>query len=543
MVHRSVPRLRIRRPGRASALALTAMLLVAACADTSAPSAMRSDAIESTLPGAPTTVPAGGTTSTPAPAPTTDAPTVGVPMPDSSAAFGWKPYKGSKTGPGEVEVGSITVPIDYNDPAKGTFTLPIARHRANDPAKRVGSLLVDPGGPGFGASILAIQADQIYSQTLLDSFDIVGWDLRGTGSSKPAIDCVDDYDRYYASTDITPDTPEQRQQIIDLSKEFEQACIDKNSTILEYVGTNNVARDMNEIRKGLGEAKITYFGWSYGSELGGAWATLFPSTVRAAVLDGAADPTADFVTTGLEQSKGVEASLDNFLSQCSAETACKFHNDGNAEGAYDALMQQLDDQPIDSVKGRPKVNLGVAITGVAEAMYSDQLWPELEQALADAQAGKGKGLLDLYDSYLQRQPDGSYDNSLEAFQVISCMDNPVRLTVEEEDSLAAEFSKAAPRIAPNTTGTYFCTFLPPSIDPRVTITGKGAGPILVVGTTGDGITPLASSQKMADALEGGVLLTVVGNQHTGYGVNKCSFDTIDAYLVSLTVPAAGTRCE
>jgi len=155
------------------------------------------------------------------------------------------------------------------------------------------------------------------------------------------------------------------------------------------------------------------------------------------------------------------------------------------------------------------------------------------------------GLLRLYDQYYQRRDDGTYDNSLEAFQAITCMDDPQRLTVAQEDATAPRFQEAAPRFAPGTTGSYFCTFFPPADDPRVAVTGKGAGPILVMGTTGDPATPLSSTEKMAEALEDGRLVVVVADQHTGYRVNQCSSDVVEDYLIDPVVnaPKDGLRCE
>ena len=306
-----------------------------------------------------------------------------------------------------IECGSIEVPVDYQDPAGPTFSLYTAVHRATDTDNRVGSLLVNPGGPGFGGSDFAVYADQIYGPSILERFDIVAWDPRGTGQSTPAIDCIDDYDRYFASTDITPDDEAERQQIIDLAKEFEELCATKNADIVQFIGTNNSARDMDAIRQALGEDKISYFGFSYGSELGATWATLFPDTVRAAVLDGASDPNADDVTSGLQQVGGFEASIASFLKQCSENADCLFNNNGDAEGAFDALMLELDDNPVPSNPGRPDVGRGLALSGVAEAMYSQTSWPDLEQALADAQDGDGSGLLDLYDQYYRAVPTGS----------------------------------------------------------------------------------------------------------------------------------------
>jgi pimeloyl-ACP methyl ester carboxylesterase len=527
-------------------LTLPLALLAVACGTDSDPTATESNDDSSTVSTEvtdPTTQPTTDGTDTSSTEPGTDPttaptdPTTGVPMADTTAAFRWDEF-----GEG-VQTGNLEVPIDYADPSQGTIDLFIARHLVTDPDKRIGTLLVNPGGPGFGGSDFAIYADQIYSETLLEHFDIVGWDPRGTGLSEPAIDCVDEYDRYFAGTDITPDDEAERQQLIDLAEEFQTACATKNADILQYIGTNNSARDMDSIRDALEEPTISYFGFSYGSELGATWATLFPDTVRAVVLDGAADPNADFFESGLQQSAGFEQAIATFLARCSENPDCAFYNDGDAEAAFDKLMTDLDEHPIASEPDRPDVTRAIALTGVAQAMYSETLWSTLELALADAAEGAGAGLLGLYDSYYQRQPDGTYDNSLEAFQTISCMDNDERLTVEEDDATAAEYTAVAPRFAPGTTGSYFCTFYPETIDPRVEVTGIGAGPILVVGTTGDPATPLSSTEAMADALEEGVLLVVVADQHTGYGVNQCSYDTIDGYLVDLTVPADGTRCE
>lgn len=441
-----------------------------------------------------------------------------------------------------VDTALLEVPVDYDDPDGPTFDLFVARHRATDQENKIGSLLVNPGGPGFGGSDFAIFADQVYNQELLDRFDIIGWDPRGTGQSEPGIDCIDDYDHYFSGTDITPDDDEEKQQIVALAEEFANNCVERNADYFEYVGTNNSARDMDSIRRALGEDQISYFGFSYGSELGATWATLFPETVRAAVLDGAADPTATLTEGGVQQAAGFEQSIATFLAECSDDPSCAFHNDGDAEGAFDALMLELDDEPIPSEPGRPDITRGVALQAVAQAMYSQSFWDRLYEALADAQEGDGSGLLSLYDSYYQRKADGTWGNELEAFQTISCMDDPERPTVEEDDATAAQYLEVAPRFAPNTTGTYFCTFFPPAIDPRVDVTGAGAGPIVVVGTTGDPATPLSSTRAMVDTLEDGRLVVVDADQHTGYRVNDCVDNAVHRYLIDLEVPPEETDC-
>lgn len=459
----------------------------------------------------------------------------------STENFAIPEYDWSECGAG-IECAYIDVPLDYSDTDSDTISIYMTRHLALDPSERIGTLLVNPGGPGFGGSYLAERAGSIFSTDLLDRFDILGFDPRGTGRSEPAIDCIDDYDDYFAGGDITPDTEAERQEIIDTSERFTEICFEKNGDLLPHVGTNNVARDMDMIRRSLGEDEISYFGFSYGSELGSVWATMFPETVRAAVLDGATDPEADSLDGSLQQSKGFEQSIATFLARCSGDRACAFHNDGDAEGAFDELMARMDENPIPTSPGRPDLTRGMALTAVAQAMYSSSYWDTLERALDDAQAGDGAGLLDLFDTYFQRRPDGSYGNELEAFLNILCADDPTRTTIEAADAESVRFTEIAPRFRPGTTGDYTCVFWPEAIDPRIDITGAGAGPIVVIGTTGDSATPLEGTRNMARVLEDGRLIVVTAEQHTGYTSDLCARRTADAYLIDLVVPDEETNC-
>ncbi|MEY2959036.1 MAG: hypothetical protein RLZZ01_1604 [Actinomycetota bacterium] len=450
----------------------------------------------------------------------------------------WTEYSGS------IDTAVLEVPVDWADPTGPVFELFVVRHRALDTENRIGSLLVNPGGPGSEGSFLAFGAPSIYDEELLRYFDIVAWDPRGTGASEPPIDCIDEYDPYFTDVDSTPDDEFERRRLVELSQSFADECIEKNE-FLRYVGTNNSARDMDAIRRALGESTISYFGFSYGSELGATWATLFPNTVRAAVLDGAADPDADEVESGLQQYAGFEASLDAFLAWCGGDSSCPFHGAGDAAGEFDRLMASLDVDPISSGDpSRPLVNRDVATTAVIVAMYDDASWPQLARALAAARNGDGAGLMQLHDSYYRRRPDGTYDNFLEAFPVISCADAAERRSVEEIDADSARYTEVAPRLVPEGSyGGYTCTFLPPALDPRVEITGAGAPTILVIGTTGDPSTPLDSTIRMANALEDSRLVVVVADQHTGYGVNSCVVGAVNDYLVSLDPPDDGLRCD
>ena len=474
----------------------------------------------------------------------TSVPDTSIAAPSSTAddPF-WEPDEivWTEIGP-SLEEGFLEVPIDYANPDGAMLRIHVVRRVADDPSARVGSLFVNPGGPGFGGSDLVTYADQLLADELTDSFDIVGFDPRGTGLSEPAIDCIDDYDHFYSGTDITPDDDAERQQIVDLALEFAEACAANNADIIQFVGTNNAARDIDALRRSLGEEEISYLGWSYGAELGGTWATLFPSTVRAAVFDSAPDPHAEQLEAGLRQSEGFEQALSTYLAECSADPSCAFHNDGDAEGAFDELMLELDANPIPSIEGRPEITRGVALTAVAQAMYGDSLWPDLSRALDSAQRGNGTALLRLYDEYFGYNVDGTWGNELEAFQTIACMDSVERPSVDEDDATAPMFTEIAPRMAPHTTGAYFCTFFPAAAEPRIEITGAGAGPIVLCGTTVDASTPLEGTRAMAESLEDGHLIVVDAVSSGCWGASECAEQLITDYLVDLDVPATETDC-
>ncbi|HMK11362.1 MAG TPA: alpha/beta hydrolase, partial [Acidimicrobiales bacterium] len=243
------------------------------------------------------------------------------------------------------------------------------------------------------------------------------------------------------------------------------------------------------------------------------------------------------------QAIGAEHALDTFLADCSSHRTCAFNNDGDAEGAFDRLMADLDSHPLPPPdKGRPEVGQGIAINGVIAALYSTDLWPSLADALDEAQHGNGEGLLALNDSYLEYNDNGTWSNTYEAFIAISCLDDPVPRDISAYAAIADDFQKIAPRLGRSFASGYQCALWPVPPQPGPKITGAGAPPILVVGTTGDPFTPLEQTKALATALESGVLLVREGEGHTAYGQDKCVDDAIDDYLINLTVPANGTQC-
>ena len=443
---------------------------------------------------------------------------------------------------GTFECGYLDVPFDYDNPSVGTFSLYLVRRLADTSSSRIGSMLVNPGGPGFGGTDVAAYAEWYVSDALIERFDIVGWDPRGTGKSTPAVDCIDDYDRYFA-IDSPPNDAAAKQEMVDLTQEFVDQCTERNGEMLKYISTENSARDMDSIRRALGEEQITYFGFSYGSELGATWVTLFPETVRAAVFDGASDPNASGFDQAVSQLKGFEQQLDAFLADCAKRPTCAIYNSGKPDVLFDKLVNDINVKPIPSTGGRTSVTQGVFYTAVVQAMYSNTLWPQLETALAQAVSGNGAGLLKLYDDYYQRKPDGTYGNELEAFLAISCLDDPEGSTVAEVDANIPKFAAAAKRLGENFGYGYACALWPYRVDSRVEVTGKGAGPIVVIGTTGDAATPLASTRKAASNLEEGILIVVEADRHTGYGLNACVVNRVDTYLLELKTPDNETYCR
>ena len=448
-------------------------------------------------------------------------------------------------GSSKVKCATLNVPYDYENPTLGSFAIPVrVRPAAKSPS--AGPLFVNRGGPGAESASMATDADFFFSQKLIDSFDIVAFDPRGTGATEPHVDCVDEVDPYFAA-DITFDTPEERQRLIDDAQAFNDACQERSGEILPYISTVSSARDIDTLRRALGYDKISYFGFSYGSELGATWARLFPSTVRAAVFDGASDPNASYLQAGLDQAAGFERELNKFFADCATRKTCAAYNSGNPAALFDEMMRRVERDPLFVNDKRTLVTSTVAYTAVVDAMYSSALWPTLSEAIADATKkpiADGTGLLALYDDYYQRRPDGSYDNLLEAFIAISCLDDNGGETVDGVDAQIPKFEEVAPRLGKFFGIGYNCALWPAKslTADRAPVSNIGTGPIVVVGTTGDAATPLESSRKMAAALTDGRLIIATEDQHTGYGTSECVTDRVDAYLVELEIPAKESTC-
>ncbi|MHB8458454.1 MAG: alpha/beta hydrolase [Candidatus Limnocylindrales bacterium] len=443
------------------------------------------------------------------------------------------------------ECGTVVVPRDYADPGAGTILLALIRLPAIDPAHRIGSLVVNPGGPGAsGVDFVRNDAASLFPDAIRERFDIVGFDPRGVARSTP-IRCVDNLDHFLAA-DPNPDTPAELATLLDGERSFVAGCERRDGDLLPYVGTLNVARDVDRIRSAIGDPALTYVGFSYGTLIGSIYADLFPDRVRALVLDGAIDPTVDLAHLREGQAVAFEGALDRFLADCARRTTCAFHNGGRPGPAFDALMRRIDVRPLPAILLRDSRPVGptFAWDAVIGSLYAPQGWPLLAEALALAQQGDGSYLLALADPLNGRNPDGSYSNLVDANSAVTCLDFPGPRNAAAYEAEVPRFTALAPRL-----GALFayndvdCAFWPvPPARVPAPASGVGAPPILVVGSTGDPATPYAWAVALAHQLVSGVLITRTGEGHTGYAFSACVRAAADTYLLSLRPPAPGTTC-
>jgi pimeloyl-ACP methyl ester carboxylesterase len=444
---------------------------------------------------------------------------------------------------------TLTVPLDYADPDGETIGIHVERRPADDQDHRVGSLLVNPGGPGSAGSDMASNASAYLGAPLLRSYDIVGFDPRGTGRSDP-VDCLSDADLdTYLAADPEPETTTEERDYVRESRSMGRGCVALSGTLASHISTEEAARDMDVLRAALGEALTSYLGYSYGTELGATYATLFPDRVARVVLDGAVDPTLTATQASLTQAKGFETALTAYVQNCVDVTDSCFLGDSADDGLQRIrdFLDQVDEQPLTTSSGRP-LTLGLAITGIITPLYDRGSWIVLSQALRSAFGGDGSLLLVLADAYSGRQSDGTYaSNLLEAFPAISCLDEPTGVRPARVPDLVPAFEKISPTFGESFAwGLIGCRGWPAARDvprERIVVDGVGAPPIVVIGTTRDPATPLEEAKALASQLSSGVLVTRDGDGHTAYhSDNDCIDHAVESYLIEGAVPADGLAC-
>ena len=481
--------------------------------------------------------PAAVPTTTPAPGATTP------PRPALAAYYGqeldWESCRGG------FLCSTLTVPLDYHDPGGDTLGVAVLKVPAADPGRRIGSLVVNPGGPGAPGTDYAAQSAAVFREPLLDAYDIVGFDPRGTGDSDP-VDCLTDAELdEYVAEDPDPDTADEIAGYMRWVDALGAGCASRSGELAAHVTTVEAARDMDVLRAALGESSMAYFGASYGTKLGATYADLFPDRVGRLVLDGAVDLSLDARRLSLEQAGGFETALRAYVADCVERDDCYLGStveEGLAR--IKGFLDDVDAQPLPTGSDR-MLEVGNAFYGVVLPLYNRDYWPILDQALSSGLDGDGTSLLRLSDLYHSREGGHYNDNSTEALYAISCLDDPYAIPPAEVPAQVPAFEEVSP-----TFGSVFAWGLTTCLGTQVEATERdrhvdaaGAAPIVVVGTTRDPATPYQWAVHLAEQLDSGVLVSRDGDGHTGYNSGNACVDTaVEDYLIEGTVPDDGLRC-
>ena len=443
---------------------------------------------------------------------------------------------------------TVAAPLDWADPSKGDLELALIRSRAEGGGEPIGSLLTNPGGPGSsGVALIRDSVSFAVSDPVRQQFDVIGFDPRGVGEST-SVTCYDaaQMDAYLF------DIPENKRgtdawadELLARHTAFGEACESNSDGILPYITTDNSARDMDMMRAVLGDEQLNYLGYSYGTFLGATYAKLFPDKVGRLVLDGAVDPSIPGLEVNITQAVGFESALRAYMADCLNDDECPFR--GSVDQAMTdlgTLLATVDRDPIRNADGR-MLGADSLMTTIVSALYSQESWTYLTMALTEVLQGNAEIAFQLADFYYNRQ-DGAYlDNSTEAFRAYNCVDYPVDATEQQQADAQALLEAEAPTVAPYWVSPDPCQVWPyPPTGVRERITAEGAAPIVVVGTTNDPATPYEWSVSLAEQLASGVLVTRVGEGHTGYNKgNACVDSAVETYLLDGTPPQDGLRCE
>jgi pimeloyl-ACP methyl ester carboxylesterase len=442
------------------------------------------------------------------------------------------------------QCGTTTVPVSYADPAGGPLQLFLVKATLAGQTNRIGSLVVNPGGPGQSATDAAIQSALTLPTDVLSRFDVVGVDPRGVGLSTP-VECISapQKDALFAIDPRATDAAS-------LATAFGRvdavagACAEKYKAALGAFNTVDSARDMDLVRQSLGDEKLTYLGYSYGTTLGSTYAELFPDRVRALVLDGAVDPNTGQQQSAEAQAQAFEAAFDAFAANCTGLIGgCPLGPDPRAF-TTDVLNQAAGAAIPSSRPGETRqATPGFVLSAIQSALYQPSAWPQLAQSLANARNGDAAGVLSLADTYTGRNDDGTYSNVIDANLAVSCADTDEKFTQAQVSGLVADWNVKYPLFGADAAlSLYTCSAWDAPRTPLPQRDAAGSAPILVVGTQGDPVTPLPGAVDLAKELSSGVLLTWQGNGHTAYPKTDCVTAAVDAYLIDLTAPLDGLTC-
>ncbi len=444
---------------------------------------------------------------------------------------------------GGFQCGTLKVPLDYSNPATRLISLALIRKPAKNKLRRIGSLLLNPGGPG-GSGVDFLRGAINLLSNLTARFDLVSWDPRGVNSSAPVTCASGPQLDELVALDPVLDDPQEKQAFIQAIKDFDAACERRSGDLLPFMDSASTARDMDKIREAVGDSKLTYLGFSYGTYIGQWYAHLFPTHVRALSLDGVVDPALSGSDALFGQVAGFEENLQAFLSDCRSRSSCAYARSGDPEVKLKAAMARVDATPLKV--GNRQLTRGLALRGVLVTLYDQSSWRYLDQALTGLDTGDGRLLLALADFAVGRNPDGTYSNLINGGNnATGCIDGSRPPTdIAFYDALGPALSKASPLFGPSAQySALLCAYWPvtPKNPPPLTV--HNVPPILLVGGTNDPATRYAWAQSVNRQIPGSVLLTREGNGHTSYGSSSCARAAEEAYLINLTLPPKGTVCS
>ena len=496
------------------------------------------------LPAVPALAQSASITTTDSPAAVRPADTDPALAPFYGQQLTWQPCLGT------MQCTWLTVPRDYAEPGGATIRLRVSRVPASGPASsRQGSLVVNPGGPGASGLDFASYVATVVSPTVARQFDIVGFDTRGVGRSAPITCMTGAQTTRWLNADPTPDTAAEQQSYMTLAARIPSGCLSMSPQIARHVGSENTVRDLDILRQALGDERLNWLGYSYGTYLGTLYAEDFPDRVGRFVLDGALDPSLDGMQMSRGQSTGFQTAVTRFAADCAPRPGCPWRGSTRSVlTGLNRLLDRLDRQPMPAHRGRPLLQ-AQALTAIFYTLYSPYAWPSLREALRTAARGDGRALQTLADYSNERLGPNRYgSNMASAFPAIACWDTtpaPGRALLA---ATARQWSAkaAVPEMASAMSwGNAPCTsWYGHSARTPAPATSTTTSPILVVGTIYDPATPYVWAKALASQLSTATLLTYRGDGHTAYGGNSRCIDTaVDAYLLSGTPPAAGTVCR
>jgi len=514
---------------RFSVLMAVVMLVAGGCTQgEDAASDETSSTVTSAVAPATSTTTATTTTTTATSATTAATRSTGAVRPDSPLS--WMPCSiESVDGTSrDGECATLTVPLDHDDPSTGTVDLSVVRVLASVPEERIGVLLYD--GAPLASTGIPFLLHQMSSDELARRFDLVAFETRGA-TSETGVHCGLPSDVFLL--DPTPETPEEAALIEQRYREFAMGCGDNSGDTLPHLSTVSTARDIEMLRVALGEEQISYFGESYGAGRGSVFATLFPESVRAMVLSAGFFLDQSLVETLVWSMSAQERALSAALDQCADDPSCPFHSDGNPHDAFDELLADLDADPL--VVDGLEVGLAEVLLVIQVDLYSDRWWPDLMQTLSDLRDGDGSALVPIRQEFSQQIN--------EAGRAVLCLDTPRRES-EMDQVLIDEILTVAPRLGPfHIDNVDVCRFWPIEPDPPPPVAATGAGPILVLGTSGSPWVPIEESRALAEQLDDAVLLIDDRNEKYPYILpSPCIDAAVDNYLIDLETPAHLSVC-